>query len=356
MEAAEKHYFVCANTAEGFVDHFRSNLADLDRIFILKGGSGTGKSTLMTRIGKAYQACDYAVDYIHCSSDADSLDGVIIPDLSVAIVDGTSPHVVEPVLPGAIEDYVNLGLALDRKKLAPYKDKMLAIKKEISMHYKAVYDYLHQAAIVLEKSEVTVTDMPALAADKQQQLFEQILGKTVLLKKAKVKHRFCGALTAKGDVYPGLDIAKACEKRCFLNGRQTDRILHVLAETALAHGYDVEIYHDHFRSDKVIFLTVPEQSLCVLSQQYPSVKKLRRSSDSWYDLDALGDAPVQHVEKIPTPAMPPDCAELIQKASDALSAAHKAHSALEQFYYPAVDFEIVEQIHDAIRAEIDTLG
>ena len=65
MEAAEKHYFVCANTAEGFVDHFRSNLSGLDRVFILKGGSGTGKSTMMSRIGKAYQECDHTVEYIH---------------------------------------------------------------------------------------------------------------------------------------------------------------------------------------------------------------------------------------------------------------------------------------------------
>ena len=47
---------------------------------------------------------------------------------------------------------------------------------------------------------------------------------------------------------------------------------------------------------------------------------------------------------------------LIAKACEALQAARKAHGALEQFYYPAVDFEVVEQIYDAIRSEIAAIG
>lgn len=356
MEAAEKHYFVCANTAEGFIDHFRSNLADLDRVFILKGGSGTGKSTMMNRIGKAYQECDYDVEYIHCSSDADSLDGVVIPELSVAVVDGTSPHVVEPVLPGAIEDYVNLGLALDRKKLLPHKDQMLAIKKEIRTQYDKVYDYLHQAAVVLEKAEVTVEGDIPIAAEKQKELVEAVLGDTVLMKKARVKHRFCGALTAKGDVYPALEIAKAADKRYFFSGRQTDAVFEKLADAAVQQGYNLELYHDHFRPEKVIFLAIPEKSLCLMNQQYAVIQKLRRSTDQWYDFDALDALSIQPTAQPQSSAAEDECERLIKKASAALLAARKAHGALEQFYYPAVDFEVVEQLHDAIRAEIDTLG
>ena len=34
--------------------------------------------------------------YINCSGDPDSLDGAIFLDRNAAIVDGTSPHVLEP--------------------------------------------------------------------------------------------------------------------------------------------------------------------------------------------------------------------------------------------------------------------
>ena len=356
MGAAEQHYFVCANTAKGFVDYFSSNLADLDRVFILKGGSGTGKSTIMSRIGKAYQECDYAVEYIHCSSDANSLDGVIIPDLSVAVVDGTSPHVIEPVLPGAIEDYVNLGIALERKKLEPHKEEMLALKKEISGHYVKVYDYLQQAAVIKEKAHVTVQEILPLEANKQQDIMEQILGKMVLMKKAVLKHRFCGDLTAKGDVYPGLDIAKSAEMRYFISGKHADEVFSLLTEAATERGYDVMLYHDHLQPEKIIFMAIPEKSLCILNYHYHAVKKLRQPNDQWFDFDAL-ESTTAESSQLPNASVEDDESErLIAKACEALQAARKAHGALEQFYYPAVDFEVVEQIYDAIRSEIAAIG
>ena len=353
MEAAEKHYFVCANTAEGFVDYFRSNLAGLDRVFILKGGSGTGKSTLMSRLGKAYQECAYAVDYIHCSSDANSLDGVIIADLSVAVVDGTAPHVIEPVLPGAIEDYVNLGLALDRSKLAPHKEEMLSLKKEISQCYNQVYADLNQAALILEKSQVKVQEAEPLAQERQKKIIEEILGKNVLMKKAVARHRFCGALTPKGDVYPGLEMVKDIERRYFISGQQASMMLKLLSVAALERGYEVELYHDHLRPNQLIFVHVPEKSLAVLDYGYPALRKLRRAADQWYDIDGAVESVLESPEKNQSSEA---SQEMIRKASSALQAARQAHGKLEQYYYPAVDFEIVEQIYDSIRAQIDAIG
>ena len=33
----------------------------------------------------------YDVEFHHCSSDASSIDGVVIPALKIALVDGTTP-------------------------------------------------------------------------------------------------------------------------------------------------------------------------------------------------------------------------------------------------------------------------
>lgn len=88
-------YFLGANTPEGFCSHYNT-LFDDDRIrelLILKGGPGCGKSTLMRRVSQAAQEKGFDVEQILCSSDPDSLDGVIIPQRGLALVDGTAPHV-----------------------------------------------------------------------------------------------------------------------------------------------------------------------------------------------------------------------------------------------------------------------
>lgn len=88
------HFFLGANTPQGFVSRF-DQLADPGdgwREFVIKGGPGTGKSTLMRRIAGEFEPRAERMELIHCSSDAESLDGVIIHDLKVAIADGTPPQ------------------------------------------------------------------------------------------------------------------------------------------------------------------------------------------------------------------------------------------------------------------------
>lgn len=115
-----KHYFLSANTNEGFWSYF-DNVNSKNKegfTYILKGGPGSGKSTLMKRIGEYFLGMGEAVEYFHCSSDPVSLDGVHLIDKNVSIVDGTSPHVVEASVPSANSKIVNLGefISLDVKK------------------------------------------------------------------------------------------------------------------------------------------------------------------------------------------------------------------------------------------------
>ena len=45
---------------------------EANRIFVLKGGPGMGKSTFMRKIGEAMSAQGYHIEYCCCSSDNDS--------------------------------------------------------------------------------------------------------------------------------------------------------------------------------------------------------------------------------------------------------------------------------------------
>lgn len=93
MSNLKPHYFLGEATPSGFQTSFGS-LMKQDGFFtyILKGGPGTGKSSLMKRLGAFFEAAGRAVEYYHCASDPDSLDAVVIPDAKAAVVDGTSPQ------------------------------------------------------------------------------------------------------------------------------------------------------------------------------------------------------------------------------------------------------------------------
>ena len=90
---AVRRYFLGANTGKGFVslyDEFCKPESG-NFLYVIKGGPGCGKSSFMKKIGKAAEDAGLDVEYVICSGDPDSLDGVLIPAWHVGYADGTQP-------------------------------------------------------------------------------------------------------------------------------------------------------------------------------------------------------------------------------------------------------------------------
>ena len=70
MLKRQKHYFLGGNTSKGFYSLYRSILSqdEARRIICIKGGPGTGKSSLMKKVGNLFFEKGYNVEYHHCSS------------------------------------------------------------------------------------------------------------------------------------------------------------------------------------------------------------------------------------------------------------------------------------------------
>ena len=147
------NYFAGGNTARGFYSLFESNLQGLERLFILKGGPGTGKSTLMRKIAEDWLASGLNIEFMHSSSDNTSIDGIVIPALKVGIVDGTAPHIIEPRAPGAVEEYINLGAAWDAKALKRQKVSILRLTNQINDSFQKAYSTLKEALEIHEEWE-----------------------------------------------------------------------------------------------------------------------------------------------------------------------------------------------------------
>ena len=135
-------YFAAMNTSGGFKSYFCEIFGSLERLFIIKGGPGTGKSRLMNEIAAEAEERGYEAERFLCSSDPTSLDGIIIPAFSLGVIDGTSPHAYEASIPGAKENVIDLGRFWDSKKLWESIDNIKKLGSAKSRLYSAVYAYL----------------------------------------------------------------------------------------------------------------------------------------------------------------------------------------------------------------------
>lgn len=348
---SSKHFFVCGNTAKGFCNLFSTNIQPLSKVFILKGGPGTGKSTLMKKIGKGLEALGHDVEYIHCSADPDSLDGVLIPKQGVGIVDGTAPHILEPAAPGAIEEYVNMGVSWDTEKLAAHTKEIIEIQDDIRKFYENAYAEFSKALQVHDEWErIYIANMNFPKANKlTEEVSDKLLGTTTFDKPSCIKHRFFGGSTPYGAMDFVENITGSITTRYFVKGRPgtgKSTMLKKILENAQNRGIDVEVYHCGFDPDSLDMLVFPELDLCIFDSTAPHEYFPSRDGDRVIDVyEELVNAHTD--EKYET-----ELADILARykfynneGTAYLAKAKEYHDKLEKYYIEATDFNVIDSIY-----------
>ena len=139
-------YFAAANGYSGFRSYFDVvfDPRKFLKLYVLKGGPGTGKSSLMKSVYNFFKDKADTLELIYCSSDIRSLDGVIIRTDKgcVGILDGTAPHAVDPRYPGCIDEIINLGEYWNTSKLNSKRSRIEELVKKKTNAYKKAYTFL----------------------------------------------------------------------------------------------------------------------------------------------------------------------------------------------------------------------
>ncbi|GAA0177335.1 PRK06851 family protein [Clostridium sediminicola] len=348
------NYYACGNTAKGFFNLFDNNLLGLRKVFILKGGPGTGKSTLIKRIGDLWAKTESNIEYIHCPSDNGSLDGIINTNRKIAIVDGTSPHVIEPTAPGAIDEYVNLGVSWDSSKLELAKAKIIDLNCRISDCYKNAYAYYGKAlAIHDEWEKIYIDNMNFNKADKlSEKVIELLIKDRKIYQNPIVKHRFLGAATPKGPVDFIENLTSEISKRYFLKGRPgsgKSTLLKKLANKAISDGFNVEIYHCGFDPDSLDMIILRELDVCIFDSTSPHEYFPSRDDDEIIDMYKELIVPgtdEKYKEKL-------DNIKLRYKSNIGLGNSYLKtskgiHDELEKYYINAIDFSKIDEIREEL--------
>lgn len=332
-------YFLGSNSKDGFYSLYDSfaDFASGDFLWVIKGGPGCGKSSFMKRIGLAAEEKGLPVEYIHCSGDPDSLDGVWLPTLRTGYVDGTAPHVIEAVYPGAASLYLDLGTFYDAGALERELDKVIDLNRRYKALYAAAYAQLAAAAAL------DVRAWPGLwGSAEEEKLLKKASGFAAREfrgtgKAGIIKHRFLSAISCRGRVFLRETLDARCRRLCWLDNSlgMAWFFLDALAGLALEKGYEVILCHDPLFPDKTEALILPELSLGLVAGEAPEGSRVYRHMR----LDALADKSRLGEERPRLRALKKEHAVLLSAAMGTLAQAKALHDELERIYNPYVDFD-----------------
>lgn len=355
-----KHLFPGGNTSQGFFSFYANIIQqeEANHLFIIKGGPGVGKSTFMKKVGEALLQKGYDVEYLHCSSDNNSLDGVKIPALQIAFIDGTSPHVVDPKSPGAVDEILNFGAFWEEKGIRTHKTEIIDITRSISEQFTRAYKYLKSAYTIYEDCKVIYSKVlqAGVLNNYVNELVNEIFGdmKTSLVV-GKSRDLFASAITPNGLCHYLEDIIQVDKIYLLKGGMGTgeQRILEKIKDAALMRGCVIECYYCALDPGKLEHLVIPEMSIgfTTANDYHSFVRQDAVSIDmqQFFDLGALEAYQDDLIEnKIVFD-------QLLNSALNTIHRAKALHDQLETFYIPNIDFKAIDKCFDETMQRIRIL-
>lgn len=355
METGSIRYFLGGNTADGFFSLYDSftDPADGDFIWILKGGPGCGKSTFMKKIASAAEAKGLTVERALCSGDPNSLDGIYIPALKTAYMDGTAPHSTEPGTLGADSCYLDLSRFYDLKALRKHKNELLLLKKENSQCYKRAYSLLRSSGEIRRHWMRSEHPEPQLteATGRIMSILRRELG-AKRRPNGSITRRFLSAYTCQGKISLTDSAESLCHRFCLPDSIWdiSPILLARAAERALEGGCHVILCPDPLTPQVPEAVLLPQLQLGFLSPHsaLSSVSGTRRLR-----LDARLDPEIRKSAKAMFGPMEKLCLRLENEAIQSLKAAKTVHDKLEAICNPYVDFD---GVYALASDHITTLG
>ncbi len=331
-------FFAGANSASGFVSIFDEVFSSVERLFILKGSSGCGKSTLMKKIAQAANSRGYSCDVIRCSADHNSLDGVIIKELSVAVADGTSPHLLDVKYPCVRENIINLGQFWDERPLLLKKNEIISLTDEKSSSYKSAYKSLSLCGQLEKlKNGILYEFIDYEKLDKL--IFSLVKGKSGV---GRVKRIFSSSFSADGVItlnsFERVDdlvqILGECS-RIFMH-----RLWQVLRELSVDCAISMNpIYQipDAVLIDDMLITDLENPPILSFAKQKRiSCSRFCKPTESALKLKALNR--LQD--------------EFLRDARESLKKARQSHNSLEAIFIPCMDFKALDEERELLISSI----
>lgn len=339
------NYFMAANGYCGFRNYFKEVFApqNYTRLYVLKGGPGTGKSSLMKKVCEEFLRLGYECERIYCSSDPNSLDGVTLEKKGkkFGILDGTAPHETDAKIPGAIDEIINLGAAWEKNRLRDERNTIEKINKRKAGHYKEAYEYLRVGGIVSGEMERGILD--AYQGFDLQFINDVLYDIKENAPNYKQKTRLLSSFSKNGyqqlnpkETYPkGITVTGSFgSEYIFLNNLLEEVVKRKISHTRFPSPFSDKLTEAIYLNDSdtlVTSLEIYEDTLDTSTFLDPA--RLNQNKEKFTYYRKLRE-------------------ELLSRAQNEFSLASQAHFELEKIYSSNMDFDVINQITEDILREI----
>lgn len=345
-----REMFPGGNTPVGFYSYYDFIIPqDATRIMVIKGGPGVGKSSFMKLIAKEMNETGYDIELHHCSSDNNSLDGIVFPQINIALIDGTSPHIVDPRNPGAVDEIIHLGDYWDEPGVRSHKQDILNVNQEVGRMFQRAYRFLKAAKAIhddLEAISLEGLDTGKLNQKAAQLKTEIFKDQPVASKPGFIRKLFASAITPEGFKNYIPTLMDSDYKIYTITGQPGSGKSTLLSKVALAaaeRGWDCELFYCPFDPIKIEHLIIPNLKIALITNQEPHFTEFERETLD-IDLDECislkiftkyGKIIAQN-QKIKS--------ELLEVAVSFLREAKSAHDLMEQYYIPNMNFAAITEL------------
>ncbi|MDO4945136.1 MAG: ATPase [Ruminococcus sp.] len=347
-------YFLGTMTQYGFSTEFGSIIENPDYFtYILKGGAGTGKSSIMKKIASEFEDTQDIIRF-YCSSDPNSLDAIVLKGSKTAIVDGTSPHVFDPQYPGICQKIINLGDNWNEAELQSHKDEIISVtdkNKSLMARAKRFSTALSNVC-----GDTYFCGLGLISSDKLEGFLERfkkkILGKKGSGEGKKIVRQLT-ALTEFGcltqtetlenflDVYYMTDDYFAC----------SHLIIEDISKEAARRGYNVTLCPSHvFNNNVYEHLLIPETGVALVSVN--PLTELNTENGKIINLGRFYDKHAVSKLKSRLKMNKLTMKSLSQEIYGTLKSAKAVHDEIEKYYISAMDFEKINDLSQCLINEI----
>lgn len=338
-----ERYFIGANTSAGFVNYTDEILCGLKKVYIIKGGPGTGKSTFMKRLVSYAGEHGLKTEQYFCSSDSTSLDGVVLRDAGIGIIDGTPPHSADPRYPGAREEIIDFGAFWDTRLLEAQSETIKSLSDRKSGLFATAYKYLSVCRSIRNEREALLS--AGSKNEKAAAAVRRLFRHTGQGRGFRLIPRQISAVGMNGITDFGTYAANAGEI-WLVNDRRglSSAIFGMMISEAEKLGLETQISRNYLLEPDALYF--PETGVAVLSDCDAGKASKIINTDRFIDPEKLAEkrASLRFLVKLEN--------ELFRRALGIFGEIRECHFAVEDIYRQAMCFDGLRTAFDKIVSKL----